>query len=120
MVILVSMCLIGIDCNYKGQSKPNQKVIELVKMGKAIPVCPEQLGGLPTPREPCRLKDGKVIGKDGKDYTKYYKRGAELTLKIAKMFGVRKAYLKKNSPSCGKGGITRKLLEENGIRVYEI
>ena len=119
-MILVSMCLIGINCNYKGESKPNQKVIELVKMGKAIPVCPEQLGGLPTPRVACHIKGDRVIGKDGKDYTEDYKRGAELTLEIAKMFGIKKAYLKRNSPSCGKGGITRKLLEENGIKVYEI
>ena len=119
-MILVSMCLAGINCNYKGESKPNEKVKELIRKGKAIPICPEQLGGLPTPRVACYLECDRVIGKNGNDYTECYLKGAKLALEIAKMYNVKKAYLKKNSPSCGKGGVTRTLFEKNGIKVYQI
>lgn len=118
--VLISMCSLGIPCQYRPRRFRRKKIDELMKKYHLIPVCPEQLGGLPTPRVPCYIKDGKVIGRDGKDYTEYYEKGAQLTLEIAKMFGVKKAYLKRNSPSCGKGGVTRRLLEENGIKVYSI
>jgi uncharacterized protein YbbK (DUF523 family) len=64
---IVSQCLAGINCRYDGSAKPCQKVIDLVKQGKAIPVCPEQLGGLTTPRTPVEIKDNKILTKDGKD-----------------------------------------------------
>jgi len=118
--VIISMCSLGVPCQYRPRRFKRKKVDELMEKYFLIPICPEQLGGLPTPRVPCHLEGEKVIGKDGKDYTEYYKRGAELTLEIAKMYGVKKAYLKRNSPSCGKNGITRKLLEENGIKVYSI
>ena len=95
-------------------------LINIWKKYSLIPVCPEQLGGLPTPRVACYLDGDRVIGKDGNDYTEYYLKGAKLALKIAKMCNVKKAYLKKNSPSCGKGGVTRTLFEKNGIKVYQI
>ena len=97
-MILVSMCLAGINCNYKGESKPNEKVKELIRKGKAIPICPEQLGGLPTPRSGSRIIsgngedviDGKtnVITDNGNDVTKNYLKGAELTLQLCKQFGL--------------------------------
>ena len=96
-------------------------------------MCPEQLGGLPTPRLPCEIRCGKVIRKDGGDVTEAYSRGASETLRIAKLSGAKKALLKAKSPSCGAGkiydgsfsgrltdgyGITAKLLTENGIEVF--
>ncbi len=133
---IVSACLAGVNCRYDGRSNKNEKVLNLVKEGKAIIVCPEVLGGLLTPRVPCEIviKDGeiRVVNKDGKDCTKEFKLGAEKTLEIAKIVGADKAILKAKSPSCGKGriydgtfsnklicgnGITANLLMNNGIQV---
>ena len=74
--ILVSACLMGVPCRYDGKSKPCAEVVELVKAGKAIPVCPEQLGGLPTPRLPAERCGGRVVTKTGADVTEQYRRGA--------------------------------------------
>ena len=131
-IILCSACLLGIKCRYDNKSKPNKNVIRLSKEEVLIPVCPEQLGGLPTPREPAEQRDGKVITKFGKDVTQNFKKGAEQVLKIAKLFGIKKAILKQKSPSCGCGkiydgsfsgriikgdGVTTTLLKRNGIKV---
>ena len=83
---LVSACLVGVNCNYKGKSRPNKKLIKMLKNGELIPVCPEQLGGLPTPREPSEKRGDRVFTISGKDMTEQYKKGAEEVLKIAKMF----------------------------------
>jgi uncharacterized protein YbbK (DUF523 family) len=117
---IVSACLVGINCTYDGSSKPCQKVIELVKQGKAIPVCPEQLGGLTTPRLPSEKRRDKVFMQDGRDVTAEFKRGAEEALKIAKLAGCNEAVLKSKSPSCGCGRIydgsfSRKLVKGNGV-----
>ncbi len=142
-MILVSACLAGINCNYKGESRPNKKVIELVRSGKAIPICPEQLGGLSTPRSGARILtnngndvlDGKsrLITDDGQDVTEQYLRGAYEVLKLVKEINISKAILKQGSPSCGNGktqggkdirklvlgdGVTVALLKKNGIEVY--
>jgi len=129
---ICSACLLGIKCRYDGKSKRNKKILELAKKEILIPVCPEQLGGLPTPREPAEQKGKKVITKLGKDVTKKFKKGARQVLKIAKLFGVREAILKQRSPSCGCGqiydgtfsgkiikgnGVTAALLKRNGIKV---
>jgi len=141
-MILVSMCLAGIDCNYKGESKPNKRVIELIKKGKAIPICPEQLGGLPTPRSGARITTSKGIdvikGKaflktDNRgDVTKEYIHGANLTLKLVNDFKISTVILKQGSPSCGTRitqgglkerstvpgeGVTTALLIKKGIKV---
>jgi len=71
---IVSACLAGINCKRDGGSKPCQKIIELVKQGKAIPICPEQLGGLTTPRTPAEQKNNKVLTKDGKDVTAQFEK----------------------------------------------
>ncbi len=119
-MIIVSACLAGINCKYDGQNNSNQKVIKLVKEGNAIPVCPEQLGGLPTPRIPAEIIGNKVINKNGEDVTEYFLKGALESLKIAKLINCQKAIFKSNSPSCGFGKIydgtfTGKLIDGNGI-----
>lgn len=129
---LCSACLLGIKCRYDGKHNLNEKVIELAKKEKLIPVCPEQLGGLPTPGEPAELKGDRVLARSGKDVTEYFNRGAKKVLKIAKLLGIKEAILKQRSPSCGSGkiydgsfsgriikgdGITTKLLKKNKIRV---
>ena len=129
---IVSACLCGINCKYNGGNNLNPTVLELVKNGEAIPVCPEQLGGLPTPRVPSEIKDGKVINKEGIDVTKNFEDGACEVLKLCKELGINKAILKSKSPSCGYGevydgnfngtlvkgnGILTNMLIDNGIEV---
>ena len=118
--ILVSSCLLGINCKYNGENNLNEKVLEYIKDKEVIPVCPEIFGGLSTPRPPSEIITNKVINNIGKDVTKEYTKGAKETLKLAKLFGVKKALLKAKSPSCGKGNIydgtfTNTLIEGNGI-----
>jgi len=131
-MIIVSACLAGINCRWDGEARPNPKIIEMIKDGKAIPVCPEQLGGLPTPRTPSEQRGDKVFAKDGNDVTVQFRKGAEEILKIAKMINCNQAIFKSKSPSCGCGkiydgsffgklidgdGVTAKLLKENNIKV---
>jgi len=118
-LVLISMCGLGIPCQYRARSFSRKSFIAKLKEKYTLcPLCPEQLGGMPTPRVACRLEKGRVIGKDGKDYTQPYKSGASIVLDFAKMVGIKRAYLKKGSPSCGVDGITRKMLEEAGITVH--
>jgi len=118
--IIVSACLLGVSCRFDGSSKPCQKVIELFRQGGVIPLCPEQLGGLRTPRAPSEIKKFSVVTKNGKDVSKNFKKGAEEALSIARLAGVKKAILKSKSPSCGCGRIydgsfTHTLVKGNGI-----
>ncbi len=134
-MMMVSACLAGFPCRYDGKAKPCAQVIELVRAGKAIPVCPEQIGGLPTPRPPCEISSGRVVDKTGTDRTESFLRGAEAVLNLAKAYGATQALLQNRSPSCGSGwiydgtfsktlvqgdGITARLLAENGIQVIGI
>lgn len=117
---IVSACLAGIKCNYVGSSNTCDKIVELVKSGGAILVCPEQLGGLATPRIPAEIIGDKVITKTGIDVTSQFNKGAEEALKIAKLVNCNEAILKANSPSCGSGKIydgtfTGKLIDGDGI-----
>jgi len=130
---LCSACLLGIACRYDGLSKPNEKALALAKAETLIPVCPEQLGGMPTPRPGSEItRFGAVVHESGKDVTKEFSKGALETLKIAKLYGIKEAILKQRSPSCGSGqvydgsfskrlvkgdGITAALLKKNGIKV---
>ena len=131
-MLIVSACLAGFPCRYDGKKAINTAVQQLVKEGKAIPVCPEQLGGLPTPRLPAEMKAGKVINSDGNDVTEAFEKGAAVVVEIAKQYGCTDALLKARSPSCGKGriydgsfsgiliegnGKTADLLMRNGITV---
>ena len=118
--IIVSACLLGVSCRYDGNSKPNEKIINLKEKYNLIPICPEIMGGLPTPRMPAEIKDGRVKTENGIDVTEEYKKGADEALKLASLFGCKKAILKENSPSCGCGKIyngefTRTLKDGNGI-----
>ena len=104
-MIICSQCLLGIKCRFDGESKTNAKVMKLVRREILFPVCPEQLGGLPTPREPAEQRNGRVFTISGRDVTENFQRGAEQVLQIANLLGVRFAILKQKSPSCGCGRI---------------
>lgn len=134
---IVSACLVGVDCKYNGGNNKNDKVIDLVKQGRAVLVCPEQLGGLPTPRLPSEIQDKEcqrlVVSTSGEDVTEQFLKGAKETLNIANMMNIKKAILKSRSPSCGYGkiydgsftktlkdgnGFTAELLISNGIEIF--
>ncbi len=102
---IVSACLAGEPCRYNGESFPCEAVQELVRAGLALPVCPEVLGGLPVPRMPSEIREGRVIDKDGTDQTDAFSRGAEAALRLAREHGCTAAILKARSPSCGSGEI---------------
>ncbi len=102
---IVSACLAGITCAYHGKDKSCKKVIDMVKNGEVILVCPEQLGGLPTPRDRAEIQGDKVVTIHGNDVTEQFERGATEALKIAQMAGCTEAILKAKSPSCGCGTI---------------
>lgn len=123
-MILVSACLLGMNCKYNGGNNFNQKIFDLVKSGEAIPVCPEQLGGLKTPRKPSEIKiiDGKryVINNEGEDVTENFEKGAIEVLSLAKKLDIKKAILQPRSPSCGvnkiySGNFNKQLIDGNGI-----
>ena len=130
--ILVSACLLGEACRYDGKSKPCERVIALKDTYNLIPICPEVMGGLPTPRIPSEICGERVMMKDGCDVTENYNRGALTALEIARENACTVAILKEKSPSCGSGlvhnglfdgglvagdGITTQLLKKEGIRV---
>ena len=104
-MIIVSACLAGLHCRYDGGEKTNDEVLRLVAEGKAIPVCPEQAGGLTTPRLPCEIVNGRVMRKDGVDVTAEFEHGAQDCLALARLAGAKSAILKAKSPSCGAGRI---------------
>ena len=131
--ILISACLLGTACRYDGGSKPVLSVEALLGRYQLVPICPEQLGGLPTPREPSERLGDRVVMKSGADVSAQYQRGAEQALHLARVFGCKKAVLKERSPSCGAGeiydgtfsghltsgdGVTAELLKANGIEVF--
>ena len=118
--LLVSACLLGTPCRYDGKSKPEPRIEALLEKYRIIPVCPEVLGGLPTPRTPSERIEDKVIAKDGRDVTANYFRGALEAFRIATKNGCKKALLKKNSPSCSNkmvydGSFSGKLVEGMGV-----
>ena len=130
--ILVSACLLGVPCRYDGCSVPCEKALELVKTAQAVPVCPEILGGLPTPRVPAERVGDRVLNREGADVTEAYRRGAEQALYLCRLFGCKTAVLKSRSPSCGCReiydgtftghrvpgmGMTAQLLSQAGVRV---
>ena len=118
--ILVSACLLGIPCRYDGKSNPNQEIISLKEKFELIPICPEVLGRLPTPRIPAEIQGERVVRSDGVDVTLEYTEGAKKALEIAKEKDCDLAILKAKSPSCGNreiydGTYTKTLTEGNGI-----
>lgn len=133
MRLLVSACLLGARCRYDGSCAAHPLAGKLAERHQLVPVCPEQLGGLPTPRPPAELRDGRAAARDGTDVTEGFRRGAEEALALCRLLGCEAALLKERSPSCGRGviydgsfsgtltagdGVTAALLEENGIPVY--
>ena len=132
MKILVSACLLGANCRYDGGNNYRSHVIELLKDHILIPVCPEQLGGLSTPRPPVEWQGDRAMNNQGVDCTMQFHRGAEEALRIAQLYDCKFAILKAKSPSCGNhqiydgtfsgqlvdgAGGTARLLQENGITV---
>lgn len=132
--LLVSACLLGTPCRYDGKSKKNEAVCALAERFELIPVCPEVLGGLPTPRTPSERRGACVVRKDGRDVTAEYRRGAECALETAQREGVPLPPCSRNAArGCGSGeiydgtftgaltagdGVTAELLKANGITVY--
>lgn len=100
---VVSACLAGIECRYTGGGTPHARVLDLVRAGEALPVCPEVLGGLGVPRPPCELVDGRARTPDGRDCHDAYLAGAAEALRQAREAGCTTAVLKARSPSCGVG-----------------
>lgn len=142
-MILVSACLLGLHCRYSGGSNLDKELMDFLKDKKYVLACPEQLGGMATPREPSEILGGTgsdvlagsstVKDNHGKDVTEFFVKGAEETLKIAELYNVSSAILKERSPSCGSTniydgkfhhkikegqGVTTALLKQNGISVF--
>lgn len=132
MNLLISACLLGVSCRYDGTPRENAAAVRLAEKYHLIPFCPEQAGGLATPRPPAELCGGIVRTRDGMDVTDAYRRGAEEALRLAELFHCAAAVLKERSPSCGSGeihdgtfsgeltagdGVTAALLKAHGIRV---
>jgi uncharacterized protein YbbK (DUF523 family) len=137
--ILVSACLLGTPCRWDGSSKKNDKLLAMFDRKQIVSVCPEVLAGLPTPRPACELceSNGKqlVLDKDGNNFTESFLLGAQKALDVAKSSGIKIAYLKSGSPSCGArtiydgsfagkkiagSGMFAKMLSENDIEVIEV
>ena len=104
-MIFVSACLLGENCKYSGGNNRNEAVISFLNDKEYLAVCPERAGGLPAPRPPAEIRDGRVIDKEGKDVTAEFLLGAEKTLALAKKHRPELCILKANSPSCGCGEI---------------
>ena len=102
-VILVSSCLLGCACRYKGDDCKNERILALAKEHVLLGVCPEQMGGLETPRAPSEIVGDKVMSNAGRDVTAEYRKGAEAALYLAQLNRADFAILKAKSPSCGKG-----------------
>lgn len=133
MKLLVSACLLGCRCRYDGAAKPHPAIEALAVRHTLVPVCPEQLGGLSTPRPPAERQGDRVVTRSGTDVTEQYRRGAEAALRLCRLTGCEAAILKERSPSCGCGeiydgsfsgtltagdGVTAELLRKNGVPVY--
>lgn len=100
-VVLVSACLLGVMCRYDGRCTGDDRVRALARRYHFVPVCPEQLGGLPTPREPVELRQGRAVCANGRDVTEAFRRGVEQAARIASLTGATAAILQPRSPMCG-------------------
>lgn len=125
-MILVSACLVGLNTKYNGGNNYNEKIFNLVKEGKAIFVCPEELGGLTTPRISSEIKiinnSKYVFDKNGKDVTLEFVKGAKEVTELVKKLNIKTAILQSRSPSCGinkiyDGSFSGKLIDGNGVLV---
>jgi uncharacterized protein YbbK (DUF523 family) len=140
--VLVSACMLGVHCRYDASTNPSAELTQKLAGHRIVPVCPEELGGLTTPRLAANLQDGsgedvldgraRVVTVDGVDVTEQFVAGARETLPLAKLFGARRAILKEHSPSCGcfqvhhdgklqsGSGVTAALLRREGIEVESL
>ena len=134
MKIMVSACLLGENCKYSGGNNRNEKVLAYVAGHEVIPVCPEVMGGLPTPRVPAEIVQGVVINREGVNVDREYRLGAQKALEIAREKQIDLAIPQSRSPSCGTKeiydgtfsgkripgqGVTAKLLSDNGFAVMD-
>jgi uncharacterized protein YbbK (DUF523 family) len=132
-VVLISACLLGVSCRYDGAAKPLRSFPPELAGDALLPVCPEELAGLPTPRLAADFTDGdgaavlagrsRVVRADGLDLTASFLRGANCVVAIAERWGVKRAYFKSRSPSCGAGstlGVTTAALRAAGVEVIEL
>ncbi len=144
MIAIVSACLLGVNCRYDGGNVLDEELVKSVRRGEIIPipVCPEQLSGMPTPRSRCEIVGGdgfdvlngraRVLDERGRDLTGLFVKGAREVLKIAELVGAEVAVMKNLSPSCGCGeiydgtftgrrrrgfGVTSALLKLSGLRI---
>ena len=135
MKIMVSACLAGENCKYNGGNNRNEKVLQLMQNNEVITICPEQMGGLPTPRIPAEIRNGLVTARDGRIVDTEFRSGAEKCLEIARQEQPDLIVLQSRSPSCGvkqrydgtfsgkltKGaGVTADLLMKNGFRCIDV
>ena len=135
MKIMISACLAGENCKYNGGNNRNEKILRLMEENEVITVCPEQMGGLPTPRVPSEIRDGVVMAKDGRIVDAEFRAGAEKCLEIAKREQPDLIVLQSRSPSCGVkqrydgtftgtlvagAGVAAQLLMENGFRCVDV
>lgn len=133
--VLISACLLGVNCKYNGGANPvpEARLAALKEKYTLVPVCPESYGGLATPRPPSERVGERVLARDGTDVTAQYEKGAQAALRLAELFGCKKAILKERSPSCGHGmiydgtfsgaltpgdGVTAALLAAHGVAMY--
>lgn len=136
MNVLISACLLGLPCRYSGGGYPIPELEALLADGRLhlVPVCPEQLGGLATPRPPAERVGESVRTKAGEDVTEFFHRGADCTLALAARLDCRCALFKARSPSCGSGviydgtftgtripgsGVAAEALERAGVPVFD-
>ena len=133
MNVLISRCLLGINCRYDEKNNKIKNLREKFPKINFIDVCPEVDSGMKTPRKPCEIKNSKVINIDGEDFTKEFKKGSQISLDLCKKYNIKIALLKAKSPSCGKDyiydgnfdknlingdGITCQVLKKNGIIIF--
>lgn len=120
MNVLISTCLMGVNCKYNGGNNLVDNLDKLIEKCTLIPVCPEQMGGLSTPRNPCEIVGQEVISYDSDNCTEEYVRGAEEAIKLMKLYDCKYAILKAKSPSCGykeiyDGTFSHTVIEGNGV-----
>ena len=129
--VLVSACILGIRSRYDGTCRESSEVIARLVNSNVVPVCPEQLGGLPTPRAPCRIEGGsgkdvlagraRVVDEGGADRTESFLRGAEEVARLAKTLGASRAVLMSGSPSCDASyGVTAARLFAEGLGLESV
>jgi uncharacterized protein YbbK (DUF523 family) len=125
--VLVSLCLLGVPCRFHGKrvvmghriGRPTL-ISKLEAEYRLLPLCPEQLGGLPTPRPAARVNGRRVETAEG-EITEAYERGTEIVLELVERFGIKQAWLLKDSPACGRGyGVTARKLEAAGVKVHAV